>query len=556
MGSLSQNAGDGTKKTPTSVESVSRIANTRTGAELSVRDVSHESRMTDHEVEAYKQVTTEAQMNKRRMQQVLSRGSRHSTADARKLAESFTRSPPQADPCPTRVAKRFGKIDVTKNEEMDRKLLRKDRDHRRDERSLPVGGTASGGLHVDTHLANTIRSLPTSDTPHEMVDKRIQYPPHNGVYTSAGESCTPFANSGISVGSNPEDEWEVNLKLVKDNPSTPSCTLIDPDFVRQVYFHQEMPYWTGRFSSICDHFRTADVHLVASSCRSAVASLNSQTRLDTEECFEMTEHRRMKYALKELRSYCRTSAAIRSFEEFETQLGENLDKRAEAHMRVAKDHAVQSMVQTVSTLKPKADFSLKLGWHFGPSQMSHTAGKAISTGSATASRHRPVVVKSKTTSNLASISDGGNTIMATRETASGKSDVKSLPGLSWQRPTIQEAQAHARHIREQRVFAKVATYRRASGQDSGVGRGGVGGIGAATDIKDSVGTGFAQGWQGAGPHSAVAKPAAKAGHSRKTSGADSLNLKKVLSESMKGMRKMRRSFAGSESVSGNDKIND
>ena len=538
------------------MKSDTRITIARSGAELSVRDVLLESRMTDHEVEVYRQVTTEAQMNKRKMQQVLSREIRRSTADARQLPESFSKSPPQADPCPTGVARRFGKIDVTKNEEMDRKLLRKDRDHRREERSLLVDGTGTGGLYIDTHLANTIQSPPTSVIPHEMVDKMVQRPPHDGVCTSAGESCPPSADFGISVRSNPEDEWEVNVKLVKDNPSPPSCTLSDPDLVRQVYFHQEMPYWTGRFSSICDRLRTADAHLVAPSCHSTIASLNSQTRPDTEESFEMTERRRVRYALKELRSYCRTSAAIRSFEEFETQLKESLDKRAEAHTKVAKDHAVQSMVQTVSTLKLKADFRPKLGWHFGQSQMSHIAGKAMSTGSATTSKTRPVMVKSKTTSNLSSVSNRGNEIMAGGKTASGKSDVKSLPGLSWQRPTIQEAQAQARRIREERVFAKAATYRRASGQDSGVGRGGIGGMGAATDIKESVGTGVAQGWQGAGPHSVDTKSASKAGHSRKSSGAESLNLKKVLSESMKGMRKMRRSFTGSRSVSGNDKIND
>jgi hypothetical protein len=71
-----------------------------------------------------------------------------------------------------------------------------------------------------------------------------------------------------------------------------------------------------------------------------------------------------------------------------------------------------------------------------------------------------------------------------------------------------------------------------------------------------VGTGVAQGWQGNEPPSVGGKPAAKDGHSRKSRGSESLSLKKVLSDSMKGMRKVRRSIPGSGLASRNDRITD
>jgi hypothetical protein len=52
------------------------------------------------------------------------------------------------------------------------------------------------------------------------------------------------------------------------------------------------------------------------------------------------------------------------------------------------------------------------------------------------------------------------------------------------------------------------------------------------------------------------KPAAKDGHSRKSRDPESLSLKKVLSDLIEGMRKMRRSITGSSLASENDRIID
>jgi hypothetical protein len=104
---------------------------------------------------------------------------------------------------------------------------------------------------------------------------------------------------------------------------------------------------------------------------------------------------------------------------------------------------------------------------------------------------------------------------------------------------------------------KGSTYKTVTRHDCGVGKGlNGGGDGTTTNSEESVGGGFSQGWQGIEPPSADGKPASKGGHSRKSSGADSLSLRKVLSDSMNGMRKIRRSFTGSGSVSGSERLID
>ena len=221
----------------------------------------------------------------------------------------------------------------------------------------------------------------------------------------------------------------------------------------------------------------------------------------------------------------------------------------------------------------KSETRPKVEWHFGQSQTSSFAIKAIATGSAIAKKRRSKVIKSKTTSHLASMLDGvEETPGNPNANAISASDAQSLPGLTLQRPTVQEAQAQAKRIREQRVFAKAETYRRASWKSSGivkgrfheaaawqvseVGKAWVGNDGALTSREESVGSGVAQGWQGNGSPLATPMPPAKVGHARRSSGEAALSLKKVLSDSMKGVRKVRRSITGSGSMSGNEQIID
>lgn len=451
MESLSCFSGDGAKEasSPLMIDSSSIQAGIR--KELGVMDVLQENRMTDREIEGYRQATKEVQMNKQRMRRNVSRENGYSAKNTQELPHSFSKITnsflPQAEPLlsPADAPKRFGKFNMTKNEEMDRKLLRKDGGRRRGDRRMTSVGTGRGGLKIGTALANKFRQTPTSLT--------------------ASESCMSFE---LKL----DEEREANVKLVKGYCSPPSCVLDDPDISGQVYFHQEIPYWTGRFSALCDRLKTADGLLVSSNDGSTLSSPSHLERADTGGPFQITESRQTECALKELRSYCRTNVALRSFEEFETQIRCHPKRRGEARRELAQGSVIRSAEEVIRSFRPKSDSKPKVGWHFGQSQAFKIANRALATVSAVVSTERPLMIKSETTNNLADILDGGATVMGPETNSSGTGNAKSLPGWTWQRPTIQEAQAQAKRVRKQRAFAKAERYQRASEQESGVGKAG------------------------------------------------------------------------------------
>src|SRR5271154_959961 len=170
MGSLSYFSRDRAKETPSPLKVDSSSIKAGIGKELGVMDILQESRMSDNEIEVYEQLATEVQMNKQRMQRNVSRENRHSAKNTQELSDSISKIAnsflPQVEPIPSPAdaPKRFGKINVTKNEEMDRKLLRRDGDRRRGDRRLPSNGTGTGGLQIDIDLTNTVRQTPTSLT--------------------------------------------------------------------------------------------------------------------------------------------------------------------------------------------------------------------------------------------------------------------------------------------------------------------------------------------------------------------------------------------------------
>jgi hypothetical protein len=125
-------------------------------------------------------------------------------------------------------------------------------------------------------------------------------------------------------------------KIGKRHCSPPSYVLNNPDIPGQVYFHQEIPYWTGRFSTLCDRLKTVDRLLVSSSDRSTLSSSSHLERANTEGPFQLAESRQTECALKELRSYCRTNVALRSFEEFEAQIRCHPKRRGEAQVQAKR----------------------------------------------------------------------------------------------------------------------------------------------------------------------------------------------------------------------------
>ena len=284
----------------------------------------------------------------------------------------------------------------------------------------------------------------------------------------------------------------------------------DPDIPGQVYFHQEIPYWTGRFSTICDRLKTVDGLLASSNDGSTLSSPSHLERADTGGSFQLAEDRQTECALKELRSYCQTNVALRSFEEFEAQIRCHPQRHGEAHGKFAQRSVIRSAEEAIRSFKPKLGSKPKVGWRFGQSQVFNTANRALATVRAIVSKGQPLTAKSKTISNLADILDGRATMMGPETNSSRIGNVKSPPGRAWRQPTTQEAQAQAKRVREQRVLAKAERYRKASGQESGVGKAWTNKIAArpggggdrqwarpapATNDKGSVGTGVAQGWK-------------------------------------------------------------
>jgi hypothetical protein len=182
--------------------------------------------------------------------------------------------------------------------------------------------------------------------------------------------------------------------------------------------------------------------------------------------------------------------------------------------------------------------------------------EAIDLENAIDSKQRPMMSKSKTTSNATSMLDQEKNMKAAPTTsASGMSDANSLPQSTRQRPTVHEAQAQAKRVREQGVVAKTVVYQRASEQEQGFGTTISGGSnGAATNSDDAVGSDISGSCRGNELTSVDACLAANGDYCRKTRRTDSLRLKKVLSDSMNGMKKIKWSFTGSGSASGSERL--
>jgi hypothetical protein len=208
----------------------------------------------------------------------------------------------------------------------------------------------------------------------------------------------------------------------------------DPDILGQVYFHQEIPYWTGRFSTICDRLKTVDGLLASSNDGSTLSSPSHLERADTGLSFQLAEDRQTECALNELRSYCQTNVALRSFEEFEAQIRCHPQRRGEADGKFAQGSVIRSAEEAIRSFKPKLGSKPKVGWHFGRSQVFNIANRALATVSAIVSKGQPLTIKSKTTSNFADILDGGATMMGPETNSSRTGNVKSPPGRAWRQP--------------------------------------------------------------------------------------------------------------------------
>lgn len=201
MGSLPYFAGDGTKETSSSSKSNANSVYSGHDKQLDVVEVLRESRMTDHEVEVHKYATRQTTMPKNRIQSTERMRSKHQMPQARESHNETSTTTNLVLPLakslrsPTGASRGFGKINVTRNEEMDRKLLHKNQDCGRSSRQYPIHAITRASSDAVTNFAIVNQQTPTSLT---------------------------AVDSGLISGSTQDDEWEIDVKLVR---------LLSSDFV-------------------------------------------------------------------------------------------------------------------------------------------------------------------------------------------------------------------------------------------------------------------------------------------------------------------------------------
>lgn len=129
--------------------------------------------------------------------------------------------------------------------------------------------------------------------------------------------------------------------------------IIDPRFI---YFEQHPSYWTGRFSTICDKLRNK-----AMLCALANGSLRPVSADPSDQgSYEVEEQDRVDAALDELRGYCKTAQALRSFEEFEETIRQALslngkpNECCQIEEEISKTQVDQATHKSTSSIKAEA----------------------------------------------------------------------------------------------------------------------------------------------------------------------------------------------------------
>ncbi|OQV02516.1 hypothetical protein CLAIMM_07703 [Cladophialophora immunda] len=183
------------------------------------------------------------------------------------------------------------------------------------------------------------------------------------------------------------------------NPSQHSDN--DP---RHVYVAEDGSYWTGRYMSLCDRFRTKELNRPPQS-----PSVSTEKKID--HLFENSEKVRMNSALNELKEHCKTEEALTSFEDFENILLKKLGiSRQSLHRAGSLAFGGKEAEKKLATsgsngFKP---FSLNRSTSPGnmstpTSRISSVNAEAVLIDTSKAFYGDGTMAKSKTTGNLASL---------------------------------------------------------------------------------------------------------------------------------------------------------
>ncbi|EXJ60243.1 hypothetical protein A1O7_04395 [Cladophialophora yegresii CBS 114405] len=171
--------------------------------------------------------------------------------------------------------------------------------------------------------------------------------------------------------------------------------------IRQVYVAEPKAYWTGRYISLCDRLRMAEL-------KRPPPSPSETNEKQIDRLFESSEKVRMNSALEELRGHCKTSEALISFEAFEGSLLKSMGiSRQSLHRAgaVAYGTKVADRGLTASRTMPlaMAVSHTPVTLSSSMSRISSVNGEPAMTDASRTCYGEGNLTKSKTTGNLSSL---------------------------------------------------------------------------------------------------------------------------------------------------------
>jgi hypothetical protein len=307
------------------------------------------------------------------------------------------------------------------------------------------------------------------------------------------------------------------------------------DVLSQVYFHEPVQYWRGRFSTLSDRLRSEDYFIGSPSLISTETSSRRGAaylpKIDNSDSFEVDDLRRSLQALKELHACCRTAEAVESFEVFAQEINSKSDQERDSKRQAPfYTHSSESKARLLAaTSWPKV---LVVDKNIAAATM-----KMINTEP----KPKPSMTRSKTTGDM-----GQFTNVSTGST-SGKP-----PKVGWRRPSYLKAQEEVLATEtsltaERRARAVAAAQRSARRSGIGIGVGISINIdpGNPTTTSTTAPQGKTQPPTTKRPprHSLPRKNSASNGGGTGATTSGKM-LKRVFSESVRSVRRIGRSFTG------------
>jgi hypothetical protein len=495
MGNLGCFATSASNTPSPSKTSTRTTSNNSKRSKVGVMDALAESRMTDKEIEYFNQVAKELEANRHRL-------------------KGGTRV--------TRVSCNDGDVNSASSTTLT--------SFRR--------STASSDLAADDYGEMTIGDSSKKLAFH---GTRLKIVP------ASGSSISPLVltpDSGVSMGSGSEKAWEINVKLVSGQYRRPwvITSAFGIDFFSQVSFHEPVQYWRGRFSTLSDRLRSEDYCISSPSLISTDLTQPRRAahvpKIDNSDSFETDQLRRSLQALRELRASCRTAEAVESFELFAQEINPKSERDCHSKREAAfSTHSTESNPKLLAATSWPKMLGVDKNIAAATMKMINTEPKP---------KPKPSMTRSKTTGDMIQLTapDTGSTN-------------KKAAKTGWRRPSYLQAQeevlANEIAMSAERRARAVAAAQRSARRRSGIG------IAIGMNLAHSTITTTTAGSAPTAQAKMLAPaPATKHAprHSlppRKTSASNSAStnsttsgemLKRVFSESVRGVRRIGRSFPG------------